>query len=83
MKPETQGKLMVAMLVSILAFGLGTATVLVAGHLQTNQSTNLNTTPQSDFPIIPNTRENNTNNLSTNSASNGVNNPSTGNNSSL
>jgi hypothetical protein len=31
MKPETKGKLMVAMVVSILAFGIGTGTVLVTG----------------------------------------------------
>ena len=53
MNPETQGKLMVAMVISILAFGTGTGTVLVTG-LTNNQTTlNLNTTKQSEFPVIP------------------------------
>jgi hypothetical protein len=32
MNPELQGKLMVAMLISILAFGMGTAAVLISGQ---------------------------------------------------
>ena len=58
MNPETQGKLMVAMLISILAFGLGTGTVLVTG-LNNNQNTlnTMNTTKQSELPIIFNTNQ--------------------------
>jgi len=60
MNPETQGKLMVAMLISILAFGTGTGTVLITGlnHNQNSLNT-LNTTKQSEFPIIYNTNQNN------------------------
>ena len=59
MKPETQGKLMVGMVISILAFGLGTATILVTGNLPTlNTTTTLNNTTNSDFPIVSNNDQN-------------------------
>lgn len=53
MNPETQGKLMVAMVISILAFGTGTGTVLVTGLTNNQTSLNFNTTKQSEFPVIP------------------------------
>lgn len=57
MKAETQGKLMVAMVISLLAFGFGTGTILVTGHYQDkNSSTTLNVTKQGDFPYITNNR---------------------------
>lgn len=75
MKPDTQGKLMVAMMVSILAFGFGTGTVLVTGHLETNSSITLNTTTPGDFPVISNSRQNNDYDTSTsNYPNNGQNN---------
>ncbi len=53
MKQEIQGKLMVAMLVSIMAFGLGTGTVLVTGQFPSLDSQNtFNTTQNSDLPAI-------------------------------
>ncbi len=62
MKPETQGKLMVAMLISILAFGLGTVVVLLTGQYNHLDSTiTFNTTKQSEMPIIPNTNQRNSN----------------------
>ena len=58
MKPEIQGKLMVAMVVSVLAFGFGTGTVLVAGHYQINNTPNtLNTTQPGDFPYLTNSQQ--------------------------
>ena len=78
MKPETQGKLMVAMVVSILAFGFGTVAVLLTGQYQTlDSTTTLNTTKQSDLPPITNTNQNNQNtSTSQNSPSNQNNQPS-------
>ena len=67
MKPEIQGKLMVAMLISIIAFGFGTGTVMLTGHLNTNPSITFNTTQQSEFPIISNSSENNDNSTTSNS----------------
>ena len=53
MKAEIQGKLMVAMLVSIMAFGFGTGTVLVTGQFPSLDSPNMfNTTQNSDLPAI-------------------------------
>lgn len=57
MKAETQGKLMVAMVISLLAFGFGTGTILVTCHYQDNNSSNtINVTKQGDFPYITNNR---------------------------
>jgi hypothetical protein len=67
MKPETQSKLMVAMLVSIMAFGFGTGTVMVTGHLNTNPSITFNNTQQSEFPIISNSPDNYNNSSTSNS----------------
>lgn len=59
MKPELQGKLMVAMLVSIIAFGFGTGTVLVTGQFPSLDPPNMsNTTQNSDLPAIYDTNEN-------------------------
>ena len=59
MNPETQGKLMVAMLVSILAFGTGTGTVLVTGLNHNQNALNfINNTKQSELPVIPNMNQN-------------------------
>lgn len=80
MKPETQGKLMVAMLVSLLAFGFGTGTILLTGQYQTsNPTTSFNTTKQSDLPVIPNSNQNkvDTTTPSTPSTSNNPSTPST------
>jgi len=53
MKAEIQGKLMVAMLVSIMAFGFGTGTILVTGQFPSLDSPNMfNTTQNSDLPAI-------------------------------
>ncbi len=53
MKPEIQGKLMVAMVVSLMAFGFGTGTVLVTGQFPSLDSPNtFNTTQNSDLPAI-------------------------------
>ncbi len=46
MKPEVQGKLMVAMLVSVAAFDSGTGTVLITGTLPAMNSTNMFNTSQ-------------------------------------
>ncbi|HOI71149.1 MAG TPA: hypothetical protein PLC38_02560 [Methanobacterium sp.] len=60
MKPEVQGKLMVAMLVSVVAFGFGTGTVLITGTLPAMNSTNMfNTSQNSDLPVIYDTNQNN------------------------
>lgn len=68
MNPETQGKLMVAMIISVLAFGFGTTAVLLTGHYQNiNTVSTLNTTQQSDFPVVPNNQ--NSLNTSTQSSS--------------
>ena len=78
MKPETQGKLMVAMVVSILAFGIGTGTVLVTGlylnmsnpfNMTLNQTNLTNQTNQT----IPSVQTNNNINTapSTSSSNNG------------
>ncbi len=53
---------MVAMVISILAFGLGTGTVLVTGQFQTlNPLTTLNDTQNSDLPVIYDQNANNRN----------------------
>lgn len=65
MKPETEGKLMVAMLISILAFGFGTGAVMVTGHLESNSPITLNTSTPADFPVISNSYKNNDNSTST------------------
>lgn len=55
-------------MVSILAFGFGTGTILVTGHYQTNSTnTTLNTTKQSEFPTISNQNTVTTSNNSQNS----------------
>ncbi|MCE5214553.1 MAG: hypothetical protein LLF83_07540 [Methanobacterium sp.] len=82
MKPETQGKLMVAMLVSIMAFGFGTGTVMVTGHLNSNPSITPNTTQQSEFPTISNSADNYSNSTSSNFENEGYNYPSNKNNNS-
>jgi hypothetical protein len=51
MKAETQGKLMVAMMVSILAFGSATGTALLMGYYQ-NPDQILNLTKPGEFPYI-------------------------------
>ena len=95
MKPETKGKLMVAMVVSILAFGIGTGTVLVTGlYLNMSNPFNMtlnNTTNQTNLTNVnPSIQANNNNNNnvnttpSTSSSNNGqsqqnTNNKSTGN----
>ena len=62
MKPEIQGKLIVAMLVSVVAFGFGTGIVLITGTLPAMNSTNMfNTSQNSDLPVIYNTNQNNMN----------------------
>lgn len=68
MKPELQGKLMIAMLISIMAFGFGTGTVFITGMYQTLDPTTTpnNTTQQSDLPVIQNYNPNN--NVNTNSS---------------
>lgn len=83
MKPETQGKLMVAMTISILAFGLGTGTVLLTGHYQyLDTPTTLNNSTQSDFPVISNNQNSisTSNNQSSENTQSSTNNPSTNNN---
>ncbi|HEY0196767.1 MAG TPA: hypothetical protein VGC02_04245 [Methanobacterium sp.] len=78
MKPELQGKLIVAMLVSIMAFGLGTGTVFVTGMYQTlDPTTTLNTTQQSDFPVIQNNNPNNNMNTNTSRTPSNPSTPST------
>jgi hypothetical protein len=60
MKPEIQGRLMVAMFVSIIAFGFGTGTILITGQLPNLDSTNMfNNTQNSDLPVIYDTNQNN------------------------
>lgn len=52
MKPETRGKMMVAMLVSLLAFGCGTGTVLITGSFQPFNSTSTVNTTAPDLPPV-------------------------------
>ncbi len=72
MKPELQGKLMVAMLVSVLAFGFGTGTILVTGQYQALNTTTFDTNTPDLPPIYTNT-----NNMNTGNTSGSSNTPST------
>lgn len=74
MRPETQGKMMVAMVVSLIAFGLGTGTVLVTGQFNNlTPALTFNSTPQGDLPVVYNQGSNGLNSGSSPT----VNNPST------
>ncbi|MGO9388428.1 MAG: hypothetical protein ACLPWD_10375 [Methanobacterium sp.] len=77
-KPETKGKLMVVMIVSILAFGIGTGTVMVTGlYLNMTNPFNMtlnNTTNQTNITNVnPSIQTNNNINTtpSTSSSNNG------------
>ena len=70
-KPETKGKLMVVMIVSILAFGIGTGTVMVTGlYLNMSNPFNMtlnNTTNQTNLTNVnPSIQANNNNNNNVN-----------------
>jgi hypothetical protein len=81
MNPELQGKLMVAMLISILAFGMGTAAVLISGQYKNiNTISTMNTTKQSDFPVVPSSTQNNLNSSSSQPSNTTNNNPINNNN---
>lgn len=64
MRAETNGKLLVAMLVSILAFGTGTGTALLMGYSTYNNPYQmLNLTKVGEFPIIHRNQPDMDNNL--------------------
>jgi hypothetical protein len=76
MRPETNGKVAVGLIVSLLAFGLGTGTAIFSGY--NNYSTNLtqiNITPPGELPPIFTTT--NPTNTSQNNQSSVQSNPST------
>lgn len=71
MRPETQGKIMVAMVVSIVAFGLGTGAILVSGQFNSmNPALTFNSTPQGDLPVIYDTSKSDTNSGKTSTVTN-------------
>jgi hypothetical protein len=87
MKPETKGRVAVGLIISLLAYGLGTGTAIFSGY--NNYSINItqtNTTPPGELPPIFTTNNNtNTNqnipsnvqsNPPTNSAKDNLENPS-------
>ena len=53
MRPKVKGKIAVAMIISLIAFGFGTAAELIVG-LNTNSTLpNFNLTQQGQFPSLP------------------------------
>jgi hypothetical protein len=62
MKPEIEAKLVVAVVVSLVAFGFATSTVMVMGLVANiTPSNQLNLTKQSEFPTIFSSRPNSIN----------------------
>ncbi len=62
MKPEIEAKLVVAMVISLVAFGFATSTVLVMGLIANDTPSNqLNVTKQGEFPSITSSRPNSLN----------------------
>ncbi|MGZ4857223.1 MAG: hypothetical protein ACXVZU_02520 [Methanobacteriaceae archaeon] len=76
MRPETNGKLAVGLIVSLLAFGLGTGTAIFSGfNSYSNNLTTTNITPPGELPPIFTTT--NPINTSQNNLSSVQSNPST------
>ena len=73
MNAEIQGRLVVVMIVSLLAFGFGTSSILIAGaFIKFNTTNTLNTPNTGEFPITYTGRS--TNNIQ-NTASTSTNQP--------
>ena len=59
MRPKVKGKIVVAMIISMIAFGFGTAAEMIVG-LNTNSTLpNFNLTQQGKFPSLPYSTPNN------------------------
>jgi len=72
MRAKTKGRVAVGLILSLIAFGLGTGTAIISGHNQYPSNLTINTTPPSELPPIftttnpTNTSQNNQSNIQPN-----------------
>lgn len=61
MNPETEGKALVALIISLIAFGFGSGAGIVMGINQDSISTSIVNNSSQEMPLIPNTNNANIN----------------------